>query len=290
MPAFHVRLILTIAIALGTQAISFADPIISYQVQGGQPNTETFMGTAVRPSDLFDHATGGIVFNAFPNSPLEDVDAAHQLSNGNFVLSTSTGATLPGVGFFLAGELVEYNPNTNTATKILSIDKFGPNANATQIDAVYVFDNGDILLSTSLTATLGGVTFSGADLVRYDPLTDTATLFFDGDAVFAGTAGQKDIDAVHLEGQTLYISSLVNGGTLGNGSDLLAYSLVDGQLSLVIDGDGLFSGNTRNLNAVTFASSGADQVPEPASWASWLAIAGFSTFFLKRSVRRTSFV
>ena len=90
-------------------------------------------------------------------------------------------------------------------------------------------------------------------------------LFLDGDAAFTGTAGQKNIDAAHLlDPDTLILSSLIDGGNLGDASDLVSYTLPGGPIDPFLDGNGLYDGNTRNLNAVTFEAAA---VPEPTTLA-----------------------
>src|SRR5690242_10286127 len=42
----------------------------------------------------------------------EDIDGFATLANGNYLLSTDDKATLPGVGEFLDGDIIEYNPLT----------------------------------------------------------------------------------------------------------------------------------------------------------------------------------
>lgn len=108
------------------------------------------------------------------------------------ILSTTGGATLGGLTF-QDEDLVEYNLLTDTAT--LFFDGTTLLGSSADIDAVFIRSNGNIVLSTSSTATLGGLTFGDEDLAEYNPATDTATLFFDGIALFGGS---EDIDAVHL--------------------------------------------------------------------------------------------
>jgi hypothetical protein len=112
----------------------------------------------------------------------------------SLILSTLGDATLGGLP--LANEdLVEYDPVTDTAT--LFFDGSALFTRNEDIDAVHVLSKGHIILSTTGNARLGGLTFANEDLVEYDPVTDTATLFFDGSALFVG---DQDTDAVHVIG------------------------------------------------------------------------------------------
>ena len=97
------------------------------------------------------------------------------------VLSTDSDAVLAGLSFTDI-DLAEYNPATGTAALLF---EGGLTALDKDIDAVHVMQDGHIVLSTKDDATLGGLSFEDADLVKYDPLTDTATMYFDGSEHFA---------------------------------------------------------------------------------------------------------
>ena len=129
----------------------------------------------------------------------EDIDVADILANGNIVLSTKHSAKLGGLRF-RDGDLVEYNPNTDKATLFFSESLFSNNED---IDAVDVFPDGSIVLSTKGQAMLGGLRFGKNDLVRYfpynsfagDPLAGKATLYLSGGYF---TSGSTNIDAVSV--------------------------------------------------------------------------------------------
>ncbi len=107
-----------------------------------------------------------------------DIDAVWYLPDTEeIVLSTTNSARLGGV-LFRDGDLVKYNPATGMTTLIFSEDMFS-NSEA-DIDAVQCLSNSNILLSTTDMATLGGITFTGGDVVKYNLDTDVATLHFDG--------------------------------------------------------------------------------------------------------------
>jgi hypothetical protein len=122
----------------------------------------------------------------------ENIDALHILDNGHIILSTDGNATLGGLSFE-EGDLVDYNPLTGTASLYFDGDLFSDDEN---IDAVHILDNGHIILSTEGNASLGGLSFNDEDLVEYDPVAGTASLYFDGSA--HDLSGNDDIDAVHL--------------------------------------------------------------------------------------------
>jgi len=130
---------------------------------------------------------------------------------------------------------------------------------------VSMLPNGNWLLSTSLTATLGGLTFENADIVEYDPVADVATLYrgLDEATVFTGTPNSNpDIDGLHAttDGRVLFSIRSDGIGRIGNGptygfsdsprTDVFVYDPATGDGGLFLDGHRLFDGLSRNLDAV----------------------------------------
>lgn len=133
-------------------------------------------------------------------------------------LSTNSQATLnfvaPGSGSltFQKGDIVLVTVNASgLATGATILYSFG---NVLNIDALYIRPNGNIILSTKFTETVGGVTFRAGDLIEFNPSSNTAILFLKGNtettgtdafgnttSVFRndnGTRANADIDGVHL--------------------------------------------------------------------------------------------
>jgi len=174
---------------------------------------------------------------------------------GNIILSVDNTETLGGLSFG-KGDLVEYNPITDTATLYLDGSLFsGPS----DIDAVHVLGNGNIVLSTVANATLGGLSFGKGDLIEYNPTTDTATLFFDG-SLFSST--NEDVDAAHILGSGNIVLSTIGGATLGGLSfgagDLVEYNPTTDTSTLYFD-ENLFS-SSANIDG-----SYSTPMPEPAT-------------------------
>ena len=141
----------------------------------------TLGGLTFEDGDLVEYNTSTNIASLFLSESVfrmeryqnEDIDAVFIKSNGNIVLSTDNSATIGGLDFG-EGDLIEYNPTTETASLLLSNTVFSQNTN---IDAVHILDNGDFLLSSQSSTTLAGLTFSGGDIVQYNPTTQTVTLF-----------------------------------------------------------------------------------------------------------------
>lgn len=128
----------------------------------------------------------------FTNYNTTDIDAVHVLDSENIILSTKNHATLGGLSFG-RGDLVEYNLTSNTASLFFSADLF--KKQNTNIDAVHVLDSGNVLLSTTGSATLGGLNFKNGDLVEYNMTANTASIYYVHEGLFGSNV---DIDAVAI--------------------------------------------------------------------------------------------
>jgi hypothetical protein len=181
-------------------------------------------GLSFRNGDLAKYDPVADTASLFPSESLfsrnVDIDAVSLLANGNIILSTKSSATLGGLRF-RDGDLVEYNPNTRTASLFFSESLFSRNVD---IDAVDILANGNIILSTARRVSLGGLYFKDGDLVEYDPIARTASLFF-SESRFSH---HEDIDAVDvLPDGTILLSTKSRaklGGLSFQKNDLVRYN------------------------------------------------------------------
>src|SRR5690606_2545928 len=144
----------------------------------------------------------------------ENLDGLSTLSNGNIALSTADSASIGGTGFE-DGDIVEVTLDGTFVQLLFDEDEFTGNED---IDAVYVRENGNIILSTTNAANFdpgaGGLAMDDDDLVEWNPNTGTATLFFDlGSVVGNG----ENVDGVYLlnDDPDLILFSLADNRTLG---------------------------------------------------------------------------
>ena len=253
----HTHAVLVI-FAITFLSIVFATPANATTIIFSTNDTETQGGITFGKDDLVEYNpstdTSTLYFNGDSFSGTADIDAIHVLGNGNIILSTVGNATLGGLSFTI-GDLAEYNPTTDIATLYFDQDLF---SQAENIDAVHVLDNGNIVLSTVGSATLGGLSFAPDDLAEYNPTTDTATMFFDG-SLFSGAG---NIDAVHVLGSSNIVLSTLESATLGGLSftcgDLVEYNPTTDIATLYFDEDSFTGG--ANINAVYVTT-----LPEPAT-------------------------
>lgn len=234
--------------------------------------TETLGGVTFKDGDLADYDlvtdTAGLFFSESLFSNGEDVDAVHVLDNGHIILSTEGGATLGGLTF-KDGDLVDYDPVTDTATLFFDESLF---SRGEDIDAVSILDNGNLVLSTEDSASLGGLSFRDGDLVLYDLLADTASLYLSENLFCSG----EDIDAVHVlaNGDILLSteSSAKLGGLTFEDGDIVLYNPVTNSTTLYFDEDLLQCGS-EDIDAA--------YVPEPAT----MALLGLGSLVLMRRRR-----
>ena len=211
-----------------------------------------------------------------------DIDAFSVLADGHYVFSTTNNAS-DGSQTYGDDDLIEYNPGTNS----LSLYMDGAtlfSSTSEDINAVHVMDDGQLLLSTTSGATLGGLDFLDGDLVLYNIGAEipTATLFLAESTLFSGGA---DIDAVAmLSNGNLLISSL-DLATVGGNSlaildgDLAEYNLSTGDASLFFS-EGLFSAD-EDIDAVSAVSA----VPVPAAvWLFGSGLIGMAGFARRKKL------
>ncbi len=159
-------------------------------------------GLSFGPADLVEYDpttdTATLYFDGSAHfaSPLENITSVHILNNGNLVLSTADYANLGGLDFS-DQDLVEYDPTSSTASIYFDGDA---TALSQDITAVHVLENGHLVMAAKGATTLGGLSFTAADLIEYDIATDTATLYFDGSSLFSDPSEQ--IMSVHINGDS----------------------------------------------------------------------------------------
>jgi hypothetical protein len=168
------------------------------------------------------------------------VQRALQWGTGNdasvtepIILSTDADVAILGGLGFTNNDLAGYDPGSDTAWMFFN---GGLTTLSSDIDAVHVLQNGHIILSTKDDATLGGLSFKDGDLVDYDPVNDTAVLYFEESAFSAN----EDIISAYLMDNGHILLSTDSDATLGGLSftdiDLVEYDPGSDTASLYFDG------------------------------------------------------
>tara|TARA_R110002072_G_scaffold100107_2_gene220335 strand:- start:4883 stop:9964 length:5082 start_codon:yes stop_codon:yes gene_type:complete len=194
------------------------------------------------------------------------VDAIHALKNGNIALAISgnAGITVDG-NFFEEDDIVEIKSDGTFVQKLFSEDNFtSAEDNGRDIDAVYIRNNGNIVLSVVRNESLPGIgNFDDDDIVEWDGAT--ASLVFNI-ASIAGAANNWDVDGVHFlnDDPNLILFSLLNNRTIGPNNyldgDVLLYNRNTSTLSVYFSESNFSSGN-EDIDALTLSVTVvADQV------------------------------
>jgi uncharacterized protein YuzE len=259
--AFHVLESGQIVLSTRTAA-RLGDPMISVH----KGDLVLYDPIADRARILLDHS----VFLNANGGPARavDIDGVTAFRDGRIALSTKSDARLPsvnGVLSFRDGDIVLYDPASNAAEVLLEEDVFrranGDRGAPADIDALHVFDDGTILLSTFATERLGQglLTVRSGDLVRYDPGTDMAWIELEQD-VFrkrnGDLGGREDVDAVSVSegGRYETVISVKSGARLGSNllpladGDAVSY---DGAVDVAtpVFSEGLFRNAAGDLGA-----------------------------------------
>jgi len=199
------------------------------------------------------------------------VNAVYIYDSGTMILSSKENVTVDGVNFEKE-DLIEYDPVSGTVSLFFDGDLF---TEKECIDAVHILDSGNMIISTTSNATLGGLSFRDGDLAEYDFQTDTASLYF-SESEFGSN---EDIDAVHVldSGNILFSttgSAELDGVRFKDG-DVIEYNISTGTAALYFNENRF--GSNEGIDAL-FVSKVPIKVPEPAT----MFILGFGGVVLLR--------
>jgi len=176
------------------------------------------------------------------------------------------GPPIGATSFYFTPDVPTTDPSGATATVFLpwEIVRYDPGGYGvvltlppgTPVDGLHQMCRGDWLLSVEVPTTLGGVTYEPTDVVRYDPLAGTYSLFFGGAG--AGVPQGSDVDAVFLiadDASDLVLSFEIPtaiGAATYDPADLVRYS--GGTFSLYFDASAAVPPVPQSLNV-----TGADR-------------------------------
>lgn len=164
--------------------------------------------------------------------------------------TTSLGSGGGTLSNFSDDDIVLYDPQTDSAE--LFIDSATtPNYNVTDPNAIHLLPNGMVVMSANADGNTIGTNnqaFDKHDLVLYDRLRNTATLFFDGSIIVddAMDAIDLNIDAVYVLDDGSFIFSTAgpasDGGVVSwSDSDLVRYDGVNFSIYLDAEDNNVFS-------------------------------------------------
>jgi len=162
-----------------------------------------------------------------------DVDAFYILPNGNILMSFDKPINLPPIGQVADADIVQFIPTQlgNTTSGSFSLYFDGSDVELTtaneDIDAITLDQNGNLIISTSGTYKVTGLTGPDEDLLRFvatslgNNTSGSWSLFFDGSDV-ALTQGAEDVAAAWIDPNNgkLYLSTTGNFAVTGTNGNL----------------------------------------------------------------------
>lgn len=204
--------------------------------------------TASVSSGTFDFDTVSTNDNS---TDITQIVAPPVASNERFLLSVSVPGNSTAIGGLAAFENHDYfieDPLTDIGELFFDnsahFSSFG--SSLSDADAVHLFKNGHIAISAASSSTVGSnvLAFEPEDIVVYDPIIGTATMLFDGSAIFdAGVLADQNIDAVYVKdnGRILFstfgnASITYTGPTTVNitAGDIVEYNPSDGSATILV--------------------------------------------------------
>ena len=202
--------------------------------------------------------TGTLFFDDATFDTNARLDALHQFDNGNLAISVAGNGEAISGNAIPNGSVALVFPSTTSGIYSFSsilFDESNFTSGDETIDAVYVRDNGNIVLSTAGNANLPGLgAFDDDDIVEWDGTN--ATLVFNI-ASITGAANNWDVDGVHFlnDDPMLILFSLYNNRTIGpttyENGDVLLYNRNTSTLSIFFSEDN-FPAN-EDVDAFTLA-------------------------------------
>ena len=218
-------------------------------------NNAVIGGTAIDQDEAVEYDAADDIGTLFLDDTVfaanERLEAIHVLANGNVAIATRGPSVVDGNAIDPA-DIVEITTGGTFIQTLFNGDSLFSNTNE-RIDAVWIRDNGNIVLSTAGNANLLGTPIRDEDVVEFDPSGPSVVLPFLFDGSAEGIAG-ADVNGVHvLDDENLLMSTTgtvtFGGGTFFDG-DVFLFDRITRTASLHMS-ESHYSGN-EDTNAISF--------------------------------------
>lgn len=144
-----------------------------------------------------DPNSAAVIFNeSFITGTAVNIDALWIAGNGDYVISTTLGASI-GPTAFDDGDLVRFTPGDANSASIIFDDALFTSAALNNTNGVHILPSGSIIMTVASAFTLGGSSYQAGDVIRYNPGANFSQLVFD-DADPNWAIGTGQVDAVYV--------------------------------------------------------------------------------------------
>jgi len=252
---------------------------VAYNYSGGLTITSTGSGTTIRKkvadasSDYLLNNFIGQIRDATGNRPgmdfIDSIDIIITIPDGSGGTIDKTyqptyyGAfTLDSLPVGSHPLRIIYTPTVDTLYRYLAILPRHKSSKTYKFAVDYfsssaVPDTSHMIVSTSGSAVLGGLSFNDEDLADYDSISAIAIMYLDASTIFSG---DEDLDATHILENGHIVLSTNNAAQIGGLSfqneDLVDYDPIAGTATMLFDGSNIFNGN-EDIDAVYVTDSGS---------------------------------
>jgi len=186
-----------------------------------------------------------------------------------YLISTRRSERKDDGTFYFDRDITFYNPDTNERSEAY---RFNNN-----ISGVDQLANGNLLLASTLDTVIGGQAYSVGDVVEYNPITDTAEIFFSHEIFLTAAEGGRfvasaNIDALQLLDNGNLLLSTTNTAEIGNdpttafrlqSDSVYEYNFETGEVSTYFDGSVFESNSDLKAFSILPFTTVATAVPEP---------------------------
>ena len=164
----------------------------------------TVGGTAFEDDDLalYDPNTDTATFlvdgGSFFDSTAEDFDGITQDGAGNYLFSTLADASVGG-NAFTDGDIMMWDGSSSSVSLFASMASIFDDG-VGDVSGLHYMSDGSLLLTAIADELVSGVQFREGDIFRWDPVGDTASLFFSRDPIDTmGSTSTPELDAIYWE-------------------------------------------------------------------------------------------
>jgi hypothetical protein len=184
--------------------------------------------------------------------------AASAVTAAEITFSTAATETLGGVNFTNQDIMFYDTIAMGAPTQVFDGTQLAVNTN---VDALHLLPNGDVVFSTMADSSIGALNFLDGDLVQVDPTDPTTATVIFSESFITGDPTFVDIDALWIAGNGDYVISTRLAASIGalsfQDGDLVRFTPGDSTSASIVFDDALFtSAALNNTSGAHFMANG----------------------------------